>query len=134
MLNRSGDFLQQIILVDDTDLIVGQLQLHVELRIAGIEHIGNQGQTVHITLANNIEVFMRQLDTFTLCPQSNIGFIEINIGRMDRIFSLLERQIARLLHLLRCKPGLTQLLPGTEQRVDIVGDAYPGIPIGKVFI
>ncbi len=99
MLNRSGDFLQQIVLVDDADLIVGQLQLHVELRIAGIEHIGNQGQTVHITLANNIEVFMRQLDTFTLCPQSNIGFIEINIGRMHQIFSLLERQIARLLHL-----------------------------------
>lgn len=87
MLNRSGDFLQQIVLVDDADLIVGQLQLHVELRIAGIEHIGNQGQTVYITLADNIEVFMRQLNTFTLCPQSNIGFIEIDIGRMDRILA-----------------------------------------------
>lgn len=77
MLNRSGDLLQQIVLVNDTNLVVGQLQLHVELRIAGIEHIGNQGQTVHITLANNIEVFMRQLDTFTLCPQSNIGSLRL---------------------------------------------------------
>lgn len=134
MLNRSGDLLQQIVLVDDTNLVVGQLQLHVELRIAGIEHIGNQGQTVHITLADNIEVFMRQLDTFTLRPQPDIGFIEINIGRMHRIFSLLKRQIARLLHLLRCKTSLSQLLPCTEQRIDIVGYAYPSVPIGKVFI
>ncbi len=66
LLEYAGDFPQQVILVKNADLVVRELQLHVQLRVAGVEHIGDERQAVQVTLMDDVVVLVRQLDTLLL--------------------------------------------------------------------
>ena len=130
----SGQLLEQVILIQDPDLVIGQLQFHVQLRIAGIQHIRNQCESVDISLPDNVKVFVSQLYTFFLCAQTDLRLIQIDVGFIDGVAGFFYGQFASLFHFQGRQPFLFKFLSVLEQRIQIVGNANSRIPVAEVVV
>ena len=77
---------------------------------------------------------MCQLYALFLRTQTYVCLIQIDIGRMNVIFCFFFRQTACLLHFSGSQLCLLQLLFTLKQSIDIIRNAYTGIPVGEVVV
>lgn len=113
---------------------IQRLRMAVPSGVAGVEHVGDEGQSVHVALAHDVEVFVCQLHALLLCAQLCVGLLQVDVSFVYGVFQLFLGQAPLFFLLLYADVGLSQLAFSFEQGVDVVGDAYAHKPVGEVVV
>ena len=85
-------------------------QFCIEAHVAGINHVGDEGQLIQITLTDNIVVLPRQLYALLLSGQLHEALFVECMGLLHGVVGLLGDSILRLYGGSVFGFGLTQLM------------------------